>query len=123
MANQRFPFTIPLLGVNTSVNTKTMAKYPNKPFNISFLGRIFQDLRLLFSLMRDYWNGDYRDVSIWSILVFAIAILYILSPIDIFPDFNLGIGQIDDAVVLLLCLHFLEKDLYKYRDWKRQNIK
>ena len=97
-----------------------MANIPNKLLNASFLSRIFEDFKLLFLLIRDYWKGVYRDVSIWSILVFSIGIIYILSPIDIIPDFNLGIGQIDDAVVLLLCLNFLEKDLYKYKKWKAQ---
>ena len=97
-----------------------MANIPNKLLNASFLSRLFKDVKLLFLLIRDYWNGVYRDVSIWSILVFSIGIIYILSPIDIIPDFNLGIGQIDDAVVLLLCFNFLEKDLYKYKKWKAQ---
>lgn len=97
-----------------------MAKIPNKLLNAGFLSRLFEDVKLLFLLIKDYWKGVYRDVSIWSILVFSIGIIYILSPIDIIPDFNLGIGQIDDAVVLLLCLNFLEKDLYKYKEWKAQ---
>ena len=97
-----------------------MANIPNKLLNASFLSRLFEDVKLLFLLIRDYWKGVYRDVSIWSILVFSIGIIYIISPIDIIPDFNLGIGQIDDAVVLLLCLNFLEKDLYKYKKWKAQ---
>ena len=97
-----------------------MANIPNKLLNASLLSRLFEDVKLLFLLIRDYWNDVYRDVSIWSILVLAIGIIYILSPIDIIPDFNLGIGQIDDAVVLLLCLNFLEKDLYKYKEWKAQ---
>jgi len=97
-----------------------MANIPNNLLNASFLSRLFEDFKLLFLLTKDYWNGVYRDVSIWSILVFSIGIIYILSPIDIIPDFNLGIGQIDDAVVLFLCLNFLEKDLYKYKEWKAQ---
>ena len=97
-----------------------MANIPNKLLNASFLSRLFEDFKLLFLLVRDYWKGVYRDVSIWSILVFSMGIIYILSPIDIIPDFNLGIGQIDDAVVLLLCLNFLEKDLYKYKEWRAQ---
>jgi len=97
-----------------------MANIPNKRLNASFLSRLYEDVKLLFLLIKDYWNGVYRDVSIWSILVFSIGIIYILSPIDIIPDFNFGIGQIDDAVVLLLCLNFLEKDLYKYKEWKAQ---
>ena len=100
-----------------------MAKLPNKLINASLLSRLFEDIKLLFLLVRDYWKGVYRDVSIWSILVFTIGIIYILNPVDIIPDFNLSIGQIDDAAVLLLCLNFLEKDLYKYKEWRIESNK
>ena len=95
-----------------------MANVPKKYFGFNFLSRLLEDLKLLVLLIRDYWRGAYRNVSFWSIVVFSIAMLYILSPIDIIPDFNLGLGQIDDAAVMVLCLNFLEKDLHKYRDWK-----
>ena len=100
-----------------------MANIPNKLVKFSLWGRLIDDFMLLFSLIKDFWKGVYRDVSIWSILLFSLAIIYILSPTDIIPDFMLGIGQIDDAAVLLLCLYFLEKDLYKYKEWKIRNIK
>lgn len=85
---------------------------------ISIWKRLIEDFKLLFSLLKDYWKGVYRDVSIRSIRIFFFAIVYILSPIDILYDVIPGIGQIDDTAVLLLCLYFLEKDLYKYREWK-----
>ncbi len=95
-----------------------MANIPKKISRISLWSRLINDFKLLFSLIKDYWKGVYRDVSIWSILVFFFAIIYILSPMDIIPDFMLGFGQIDDTAILLLCLYFLEKDLYKYEEWK-----
>ena len=98
-----------------------MAKIQNKLVKFSLWGRLINDFKLLFSLIKDYWKGVYRDVSIWSILVSSLTIIYILSPIDIIPDFILGIGQIDDAAVLLLCVYFLEKDLYKYQEWKNRH--
>ena len=85
---------------------------------VGLLTRLARDFKLLFSLIRDYWKGNYRDVSLFSIIIFAITIAYILSPFDFLSDFVPGLGQIDDALLLLLCLYFLEKDLYKYRDWK-----
>jgi uncharacterized membrane protein YkvA (DUF1232 family) len=85
---------------------------------IGFLVRLFQNLKLLLSLIRDYWKGRYRDVSIKSIVIFVLAILYIFSPIDLVPDYILGLGQIDDAAILGLSLYFLEKDLTKYKEWK-----
>jgi uncharacterized membrane protein YkvA (DUF1232 family) len=95
-----------------------MAGTPNKFFRVGLWYRLIGDFKLLFSLIKDYWKGDYRDVSLWSILIFFLAVFYILCPIDIITDVIPIAGQIDDAVVLLLCLYFLEKDLYKYREWK-----
>ena len=87
---------------------------------MGLLSRLARDFKLLFSLIRDYWKGNYRDVSLFSMVVFGITIAYILSPFDFLSDFVPGLGQIDDALLLLLCLYFLEKDLYKYRDWKNK---
>ncbi len=87
---------------------------------IGFLTRLFQDFKLLIPLIRDYWKGKYRDVSAKSIIIFAVALAYIFSPIDLIPDYIIGLGQIDDAAILGLALHFLEKDLMKYKEWKER---
>ena len=88
---------------------------------MGFLVRLFQDLKLLIPLIKDYWKGAYRDVSAKSIVIFLIALAYIISPIDLIPDYIIGFGQIDDAVILGLSLYFLEKDLRKYKEWKDRN--
>jgi uncharacterized membrane protein YkvA (DUF1232 family) len=93
-----------------------MAK--NSIIRLGFLVRLFQDLKLLIPLIKDYWKGTYRDVSVKSIVIFVVALAYIISPIDLIPDYIIGLGQIDDAVILGLSLYFLEKDLRKYKEWK-----
>jgi uncharacterized membrane protein YkvA (DUF1232 family) len=85
---------------------------------IGLLARLFQDFKLLFPLIKDYWKGTYRDVSAKSIVTFVVALAYIISPIDLIPDYIIGLGQIDDAAILGLSLYFLEKDLLKYKEWK-----
>jgi uncharacterized membrane protein YkvA (DUF1232 family) len=85
------------------------------------LTRLFQDLRLLIPLIKDYCKGTYRDVSVKSFVIFIVALAYIISPIDLIPDYIIGLGQIDDAVILGLSLFFLEKDLRKYKEWKDRN--
>ena len=91
---------------------------PRNSVRIGLLARLFQDLKLLFPLIKDYWKGTYRDVSAISIIVFLVTLAYIISPIDLIPDYIFGFGQIDDAVILGLSLYFLEKDLIKYKHWK-----
>jgi uncharacterized membrane protein YkvA (DUF1232 family) len=44
-------------------------------------------------------------VSGWVKLIPVIALLYLLSPIDLVPDLMLpGLGEVDDIVLLLLAL-------------------
>ena len=93
----------------------------NSIIRLGFLARLFQDLKLLIPLIKDYWKGTYRDVSVKSIVIFVVALAYIISPIDLIPDYLIGLGQIDDAVILGLSLYFLEKDLRKYKEWKDKN--
>jgi uncharacterized membrane protein YkvA (DUF1232 family) len=93
----------------------------NSIIRLGLLTRLFQDLRLLIPLIKDYWKGTYRDVSVKSIVIFVIALAYIVSPFDLIPDYIIGLGQIDDAVILGLSLYFLEKDLRKYKEWKDRN--
>src|SRR5210317_1542272 len=93
----------------------------NSIIRLGFWVRLFQDFKLLIPLIKDYWKGAYRDVSVKSIVIFIVALAYIISPIDLIPDYIIGLGQIDDAVILGLSLYFLEKDLRKYKEWKDRN--
>jgi uncharacterized membrane protein YkvA (DUF1232 family) len=93
----------------------------NSIIRFGLLTRLFQDLRLLIPLIKDYWKGTYRDLSVKSIVIFVVALAYIISPIDLIPDYIIGLGQIDDAVILGVSLYFLEKDLRKYKEWKDRN--
>lgn len=94
----------------------------NRIFKLGLWNRLIEDFRLLFALIKDYWKGTYRDVSIWSVVVFALAAAYVISPIDILPDYVPLLGQIDDAGILIFSLYLLERDLHKYKDWKYRRL-
>jgi uncharacterized membrane protein YkvA (DUF1232 family) len=71
--------------------------------------RVLRDLALFlphFVLLLKRLIGDPR-VPRRSKLVLGGTLLYLLSPLDIVPDFVPGLGQVDDVVVVLLALHSL----------------
>lgn len=84
------------------------------------LNRFREDIKLMFAMIRDYWNGSYRDVPWKSIAAIAGTLLYVLNPLDVIPDLLIGIGFLDDAGVVALCLKLVESDLYRYAAWKEQ---
>lgn len=82
------------------------------------LERYTSDLLLLMSLVKDYYQGNYRNIPYKTISAGVVGLLYVINPIDIVPDFIPFIGQVDDALVLKFCLKLMEKDLAKYKTWK-----
>lgn len=86
--------------------------------NKADLKSIWTQLELLFSLVKDYFNGTYHDIPKKSIIAIVAGILYFLSPVDLLPDFILGFGLIDDVFIIGLVIKQVTEDLAKYKIWK-----
>lgn len=71
-----------------------------------------------FSLIRDYWKGEYREVPKVTIGLLVAAVGYIISPIDLIPDFMLGVGQLDDLAVLAIAMKMINTEITRYLAWK-----
>ena len=85
------------------------------------LGKYIEDLKLLFSIIKDYFKGNYTEIPWWSIASIVAALIYVLNPIDLIPDFIPVIGLVDDALVVAYCLKMIETDLHDYKEWKIMN--
>jgi len=95
-------------------------KLLDKIKKIPVIGKIADDIATSIELIKDFIDGKYRRVPVPVIVSTLAAILYLLSPFDLIPDFIPGIGWIDDAVVFSLVLNLgLAAELEKYRKWKK----
>ena len=83
------------------------------------LAKFIIDGRTLFSMVKDYWHKNYREIPWWTVSAAAAALLYVLNPMDLVPDFIPFVGLLDDATVLSVCLFMIDRDLAKYREWKK----
>lgn len=66
------------------------------------LRAIIEQLLLTWRLFRD------PRVSLWSKAIPVLAVAYVLSPIDLIPDFIIGLGQLDDLGIVLGAMRLFE---------------
>jgi uncharacterized membrane protein YkvA (DUF1232 family) len=83
-------------------------------------GKFVEDIVLSFCIVKDYATGAYRKIPYWGIGAIVFMLLYVGNPIDLIPDFLIGVGQIDDLIVITLCLLMLRQELHEYKQWKAQ---
>lgn len=100
------------------VFTKSMSKADG----VDEFNEIKSDLGTVFSLVGDYLHGNYKKVSKTSLLLIIGSLLYLLNPMDVVPDFLLGVGFLDDLAVFTYMIKKIRKELNKYRKWKNKNI-
>jgi uncharacterized membrane protein YkvA (DUF1232 family) len=80
--------------------------------------RLLARLRLLWMVLGDYANGSYRDLPWKAVLAVVAAAAYVLSPVDLVPDFLFPIGWADDLLVVALTWGLLKRELRDYCSWK-----
>ena len=78
---------------------------------------LFSNRKTLWQMLRAVFNGSYR-MSFLTTAVIVMSLIYIISPIDIVPDFILLFGWIDDGVVFYLLLKRLNMETQRYIRFK-----
>ena len=90
----------------------------NEKMDAEKLKAFADDVKIFFSMLKDFFTKKYTDVPVGTIMSLAGTLLYIFLPIDIIPDFIPGIGFIDDAAMIALCIRMAKLDIDKYKSWK-----
>ena len=84
----------------------------------SSLREFIDDVKLFFCMLKDFFTKEYTDVPSGTIMAIVGSLLYVFLPIDLIPDFIPGIGYVDDAGVVGLCVKWVKDDLKKYKEFK-----
>ena len=84
-----------------------------------FLSQYWDDIKTSFALIRDWFNGSYDKVPARMIVSLAGALIYLVSPLDLIPDWVPMAGLVDDAAMLAFVFQLSKVDLNAYRKWKR----
>jgi uncharacterized membrane protein YkvA (DUF1232 family) len=81
-------------------------------------GHFREKLRLLWMVLRDYANGTYRKVPWKAVAAIVAAVVYVVSPFDLVPDFLVPIGFTDDLLAVALTWGLVKRELRDYCAWK-----
>lgn len=84
---------------------------------------VFQDFKTIFPMTWDILRRRYKMP--WGTLFWAfLCFIYLISPIDLLPDFLPLLGITDDGAFILLVLSMIHRDLAAYRkaQQEKENI-
>lgn len=87
----------------------------------SKLKKFYDDFKMLFNMLKDYFLGKYTEIEWYVIASIGAALLYVLSPIDLIPDFIPFVGYIDDATIITICLNCIYEEVETYKKWRLAN--
>ncbi|MDY3529010.1 DUF1232 domain-containing protein [Riemerella anatipestifer] len=79
--------------------------------NKGLLRRMPELLRMIKAIISKQYKPSVKNVLLP-------ALVYIISPIDILPDFIPAIGVVDDLGILALVLPLLMKELNQFSEWE-----
>lgn len=85
------------------------------------LKSVSEYLTLMVNYVKDVAIGRYKGYSKTHLTLIVAAILYVVSPLDVIPDFLIVAGLIDDAAIIAWVFNEIGKELDKYKEVSGEN--
>lgn len=97
---------------------KLLKRMGRKLETMPVLSGVLEYLPKMYYMLRSWFTKEYTAVPVGTIVAILGALTYFLSPVDLVPDFLPGIGYLDDAAVIAVCLKLVKGDIDRYMEWK-----
>lgn len=80
-----------------------------------------EDIKLLMDYITDVAKGNYKNYNSERLLIVIAALLYVIDPIDMIPDFIVG-GFLDDATVIGWAITKVAQELEDYKLYRTRSF-
>lgn len=81
-------------------------------------GKLRDALYTTFRLVKAFSRGQYRQVSWHNLVLIVAALVYFVAPVDMIPDFIIGAGLLDDAMLLSWTLKQVAAEIERFTAWE-----
>ena len=71
----------------------------------------------LGKLLKFYATGEYRSIDLKNIIIIITAFVYLISPIDLIPDFIPMLGLADDVALITFVFNSVSEEIEKFETW------
>lgn len=106
----------------TDLLTKTKTKLQSLIDQNEKLKDFTEQIGTLMRMIQAYYTGSYREFPWKSIVMFAGALLYFVTPFDIIPDFIPALGLTDDISIVLWVMNSFSEDIDRFREWESTSV-
>ncbi len=79
--------------------------------------KVRQEIDLLIKMVGAWAKGEYRRVPVKTIITGLAALIYFVNPVDLVPDFLLGLGFLDDVTIISFVVNSIRKDIEQFAQW------
>lgn len=76
-----------------------------------------EEILCLIDMVKAVARRDYTEISKVSLATIVFTLIYVFSPVDLIPDVVPGVGFLDDAGMVGLCLKFVHDAVMAYKEW------
>ena len=80
----------------------------------------FERIKVVLRLVEAWRNKQYLEVSKSALFVGILILLYIVSPLDILPDFIPIVGGLDDILLIGYLLTIIDKEIERFLNWEQR---
>ena len=106
-----------------TILNETADKLANKESKDNKFKQLFDVALTLVRLVRAFTSGEYRDISTSTVISGLAVLLYVLSPIDLIPDFIPVIGFLDDLSLISWFLGKFQVEITRFREWEHTGVR
>lgn len=83
------------------------------------IGEFAGKLKSAYRMTKMALSGEYEGIPKGKVILGMVGLFYLISPVDIFPDFLPFLGFVDDAGLLLWLVKYAAEEVDKFEQWEQ----